>query len=232
MLVFQRLWFRRHHSGQWATAGETSWKNVPTFRLYKWRSAMITQNWTLHFKSGASGPVERYYSIFFICGLWFWLWDHQINPAPVPLQWKISPDSFSVTTRPGWRPGSDGVSLQEPGGRPAGIRQAPQLRQRVWNICRRIGEPRPSSEVILKAYSNELITNLSARTSWLGGIIPPFMLRMAADAFQGWQSWRSNSIICHLWQSIWSFSIFQPGGILDRIRARCCASVSSGALTR
>lgn len=44
---------------------------------------------------------------------------------------------------------------------------------------------------------------------------------MAMNTFQGWQSLRSNSIICHLWQSIWLFSIFQPGGILDRITPGC-----------
>lgn len=37
------------------------------------------------------------------------------------------------------------------------------------------------------------------------------------NTFQGWQSLRSNSIICHLWQSIWLFPICQPAGILDRI---------------
>lgn len=68
-------------------------------------------NWTLHSKSEARSPVKRYYSIFFICGLWFWWWAHQINTAPVPLQSKISPDFFSVTTRHGWRAVSDGTSL-------------------------------------------------------------------------------------------------------------------------
>lgn len=97
ILVSEQLWLPQHHSGQRGTAGLTGGKNVPTFRPYKWRRAAITQNRTLHFESGASGPVKRYYTIFFICGLWFWLWDHQINSAPTPLRSKILANPSSVT---------------------------------------------------------------------------------------------------------------------------------------
>lgn len=73
ILVLGQLCVQRHHSGQWAIAGEWQARKMsPLFRLYKWRLATITHNWTLHFKSGASWPVKSYYTIFFICGPWFW----------------------------------------------------------------------------------------------------------------------------------------------------------------
>lgn len=73
ILVLGQLCVQRHHSGQWAIAREWQARKMsPLFRLYKWRLATITHNWTLHFKSGASWPVKSYYTIFFICGPWFW----------------------------------------------------------------------------------------------------------------------------------------------------------------
>lgn len=39
---------------------------------------------------------------------------------------------------------------------------------------------------------------------------------MAANRFQEWQSLRSNSIICHLWQSLWLVLIFLPVGNIGK----------------
>lgn len=73
MLVLGQLCVQRHHSGQWAIAREWQARKMsPLFRLYKWRLATITHNWTLHFELGASWPVKSYHTIFFICGPWFW----------------------------------------------------------------------------------------------------------------------------------------------------------------
>lgn len=42
----------------------------------------------------------------------------------------------------------------------------------------------------------------------------------AMNMFQGWQSLRSNSIICHLWQSVWLFSISSSNTVEKKHQCR------------
>lgn len=92
---------------------------------------------TGHFISsrGLAGPVKRYYTIFFICGLWFWLWDHRVNSAPTPLCSKNIGQSLVCHARaPDGRPVSDGIHLQ---GREGGgvARRASVRPRRSWGGC-------------------------------------------------------------------------------------------------
>lgn len=162
--MLERLCFRQHHSGQ----RETSWKNVPTFRLYKWRSATITHTWTLHFKSEAAAQSRaiRASSLFVACGCG--CGDHQTNAAPAPMQSKVAFDSLlGHHSATGWpmvqtfKSRGGGVTVGPPSG-PAAQRAGVEHLQ----------ENRPPwgpSQSIIKWIDHQFVSK-----NLLAGIIPHF----------------------------------------------------------
>lgn len=176
MLVLGQLYVPRHHSGQWAIARQWQARKMPPlFRLYKWRLATITHNWTLHFKSGSSPASQKllYHLLY--------LWPVVLVAAPSNkycsnatsvkniVQFFLCRDWVQMATCFWW-----GKALRvrwadsrHPSG-PNSIR----TKQEIYIYEQVNGQCCISLAAILKAlWSNELITNLSLRTCLLKGII-------------------------------------------------------------
>ena len=114
VLALGQLCVQRHHSGQWAIAADWQARKMsPLFRLYKWRLATITHDWTLHFKARAlPASLKLLYHLLYLLPVVFVVGAQRINTGEMPLQSKILANFFrAVLMGSGRQPVSDVIKL-------------------------------------------------------------------------------------------------------------------------